>query len=622
MAFITGTTDSETLNGTADADIIEASDGNDTLNGLGGDDTLFGGGDNDIANGADGNDLIDGGLGDDWLIGGLGNDYINGADGGDRIEGGNGNDALYGVDGDDVIFAGGAHDVVFGGLGNDRIFDGTAEGVSGSGVDIFDGGEGNDTITILRQTLTHVSQTIAVNGGNGHDVVDYTSARNDTGNVDLSYGDDRFILRDVGAGVVNLTVGEGHDVIEWRDGPDYPAQTATDDPALVISDFNEGEDQVDLSAILPSLNNWSGSNPFATQHFRLVQDGDAVLLQVDYNGINDEGVIGGAEGVFDYYTLIRFENCDITKFSSSNFPAIPLGGLTIIGDLTDETIGGSAFEDSLSGQGGNDILLGLGGDDLLNGDYGNDLLLGGTGSDAMYGGFGNDSYEVDDAGDTVNEAANAGFDVVFSSVNFRLGAHVENLAFNVPGSTAVIGTGNGLDNLIVGNDLNNRLSGVSGDDLLQGGDGNDTLNGGAGADVLRGEAGNDVLEGGAGSDVLIGSTGADRYVFTAVYATSGDTDTVRFSVEDGDRLDLRRIDAISGGANDAFAFIGDAAFSGAAGELRYELAGGWNVGGGPDAGSGNIYMVSGDVDGDGVADFAIQLQVNGGAPLTAGDFLL
>lgn len=57
----------------------------------------------------------------------------------------------------------------------------------------------------------------------------------------------------------------------------------------------------------------------------------------------------------------------------------------------------------------------------------------------------------------------------------------------------------------------------------------------------------------------------------------------------------------------AFQFIGTAAFSNTAGELRYEVV------------DGNTY-VYGDTNGDGAADFMILLA--GSYSLTAGDFVI
>ena len=71
-----------------------------------------------------------------------------------------------------------------------------------------------------------------------------------------------------------------------------------------------------------------------------------------------------------------------------------------------------------------------------------------------------------------------------------------------------------------------------------------------------------------------------------------------------DRIDLRRIDAdTASDADDASAFIGDAAFSGAGGEVRYANG-----------------RLSGDIVGGGGAEF--QIEIANGAILTVDDLLL
>ncbi|MGH6644875.1 MAG: hypothetical protein ACRED3_19495, partial [Bradyrhizobium sp.] len=75
-----------------------------------------------------------------------------------------------------------------------------------------------------------------------------------------------------------------------------------------------------------------------------------------------------------------------------------------------------------------------------------------------------------------------------------------------------------------------------------------------------------------------------------------------------DKVDLRGIDArIDVAGNQAFHFVGTAAFSHHSGELRYATQ------------SGNVY-VYGDVNGDGVTDFSVQ--VSHLTSIQAGDFLL
>jgi hypothetical protein len=61
------------------------------------------------------------------------------------------------------------------------------------------------------------------------------------------------------------------------------------------------------------------------------------------------------------------------------------------------------------------------------------------------------------------------------------------------------------------------------------------------------------------------------------------------------------------GGDQAFAWTGNAAFSGTAGELRFAIA-------------GNTTTESGDTDDDGTADFALWL--TGQVVLTEGDFEL
>jgi len=82
----------------------------------------------------------------------------------------------------------------------------------------------------------------------------------------------------------------------------------------------------------------------------------------------------------------------------------------------------------------------------------------------------------------ITEAANAGTDLVISSVDFSLAAlaNVENLTLT---GTAVTGTGNAADNSIKGNASANTLSGGDGDDVLDGGAANDSMTGGKGDDA-------------------------------------------------------------------------------------------------------------------------------------------
>jgi len=236
---------------------------------------------------------------------------------------------------------------------------------------------------------------------------------------------------------------------------------------------------------------------------------------------------------------------------------------------------------------------------VIKGNVGNNRLDGGTGRDSMFGGAGNDTYIVDNVGDRVFETTTAassinagGTDTVLSSVTFNLNANagvrfVEKLTLT--GSGNINGTGNALANTITGNDANNTITGFDGNDILQGGAGDDTINGGLGRDRMT------------------GGTGADVFVFRSI-GESGTTTATRDVITDFgsgvDVIDLQAIDADSTRTNNqAFSFIGDVAFTGRAGELRFANS-----------------ILSADVNGDKRADFQVQFSGVGG--LTETEMIL
>ncbi|MBL0373942.1 putative Ig domain-containing protein [Rhizobium sp. KVB221] len=166
------------------------------------------------------------------------------------------------------------------------------------------------------------------------------------------------------------------------------------------------------------------------------------------------------------------------------------------------------------------------------------------------------------------------------------------------------------DDVLFGDQGNDHLRGGRGDDRLLGGNGNDLLRGGYGSDELYGGQGNNRLRGGLDADTLTGGAGADLFVFRSVGDSLPATaDTITdFSRAQGDKIMLRFIDADTTAAgHQHFSFIGKAAFSNAAGELRFER-------------SGADTLISGDIDGDGVADFAILAA--GHINFRADDFVL
>lgn len=237
----------------------------------------------------------------------------------------------------------------------------------------------------------------------------------------------------------------------------------------------------------------------------------------------------------------------------------------INGGFGDDQIHGGHGRDRLRGEDGNDRLFGGDGDDSLSGGSGNDLLDGGRGNDYANGGDGDDRI-IGDTGDDVLAGDN-GNDLIH---------------------------GDGGNDHLDGGAGDDTLAGGSGNDVILGGHGNDTLQGADGNDNLSGGAGNDILYSSAGVDQLTGGLGADRFTFIAG-GLSGTDHITDFSRAQHDVIDLSGIDANSGVAgNQAFTFIGHHAFSHIAGQLRV-------------SGSGHATVLQGDINGDGVGDFAIRV---------------
>jgi serralysin len=127
---------------------------------------------------------------------------------------------------------------------------------------------------------------------------------------------------------------------------------------------------------------------------------------------------------------------------------------------------------------------------------------------------------------------------------------------------------------------------------------------GAGKDTLRGGWAGPAHRRGRGRPFRV-RAGIE---FGGTTATTCDVVT-DFSHAQGDTIVLNPIDANTRtpDVDDAFTFIGTAAFHGVAGELRYTA-------------SGANTLVLGDVNGDGQADFALLLL--GAISLTKSDFVL
>lgn len=267
---------------------------------------------------------------------------------------------------------------------------------------------------------------------------------------------------------------------------------------------------------------------------------------------------------------------------SDRFLAYTLSGADrVIGSTRDDYLIGFGGNDSLGGGHGDDRLFGGAGRDTLSGGDGDDFLAGGEGTDLLSGGDGDDTCLVNQRTDRVIERRGGGVDSILSSVSLRLPDHVERLV--LIGEDAVCGIGSAGSDVIDGNEAGNRLEGL------------------AGHDRLDGDGGADLLDGGGGNDFLRGGRGADTFRFRT--AVEADGDRIADLGDGADRIDLSDIDATPRRGDQAFGWIGADGFSGHAGELRF--AGG---------------RILGDTDGDGRADFSIQLL--DGADVGRGDLIL
>ncbi|HEX8450036.1 MAG TPA: hypothetical protein VF652_10645, partial [Allosphingosinicella sp.] len=144
-------------------------------------------------------------------------------------------------------------------------------------------------------------------------------------------------------------------------------------------------------------------------------------------------------------------------------------------------------------------------------------------------------------------------------------------------------------------------------------DGSFRVFGGSGTDFIQGSQNGDIIVGRERGDTLYGNGGNDVFRYNSI-ADSNSTE--RDGIQDfnaGDLIDLSRIDAnVLVDGDQAFSFIGNALFSGTAGELRFE-----NYSNG-----GTVWLVQGDVDGNGFSDFEVILVINPADPITASDFIL
>lgn len=478
--------------------------------------TLTGNSGKNRLSGLGGNDLLDGGTGSDTLIGGLGNDsYVVDVAGDVVIEAANaGTDTVRSLIAyvlstnlENLTLTGSAAIAGTGNaLANVLIGNGAGNRLNGlAGDDMLDGGAGADTMVGGRgNDLYIVSST-------GDVVTETANAGNDTVQSAIAY--------ELGANVENLILSGIADI--GGTGNALANMISGNDASNTLSGGGGG-DMLSGQGGNDTLNGDSGSDTLY---------GDAGN-DVLFGGSGSDKLDGGTgyDGVSYFYAQAGISLDLVTQSASDGLGGTDtlIGIEVVYGSAFGDTLIGDAADNEFWGNGGADALDGGGGQDALIGGEGNDTLDGGAGADTLTGWTGDDIYVVDSLADTVIEEVGYGTDTIRSLITVTMAANVEILVLT--GTDGIAGTGNELSNALTGN------------------------------------SGDNTLIGGLGLDTLAGGSGADRFVWSAL-ADSGDTAALAdmvldFSGAAGDRLDFSALDANSATANnDAFSFIGSAAFS-------------------------------------------------------------
>lgn len=423
--------------GTAEADILPGSTSADVIRGGAGHDFIEGYDGNDRLSGDDGNDTLNGGAGDDVLDGGDGNDRLYSSQMADGAFLRGGNDTLYGGAGDDdLLLYDPDNGVAYGGDGNDKI---QAAFLGAAGTAAMDGGGGDDVLVVNQ--IGHAGAGVTMTG---------------------SWGRDTFLL-------LGSHAGSAH----------------------VVTDFQPGEDIIDLTNI-PALQSWSHGNPLgASGYLRMQQQGVDTVIWID-----DDGAAGTQAS---WQPLLRLKNVALSSLRDRDFTDLLRldgrdTGAQLQGTAGNDQLTGTLQNDQLSGGAGDDTLTGKSGDDALDGGTGDDLLFGGLGDDRLVGGDGNDWFGKD-------------------------GMQTEG------------------DDTLDGGEGDDHLVEAAGNNTINGGPGNDDITlingvnhvfGGAGRDVISVGNGTAVIDGGDGNDTIrtdayflrapditaTGGGGRDRYEFT------------------------------------------------------------------------------------------------------------
>lgn len=457
---LTGSRESDFMEGDGNVNTLRGKAGNDTLTGLGGNDQLFGD------------------VGDDWLDGGLGADLLNGGDGTDTVS-----YLSYEVanNPENQQQTGLTIDLSNTAQSQPSATSSPAVGDVFSSIEVVEGSYYKDTFKASSDATRFVGGDA---DGSVADTVDYSASTLDADGVGVTIA-----LSNPGTALASLIAGQGG----WAAG----------DTFVSIENLtgSAGKDLLTGNSQANVLQGGAGNDTLVGGAGNDTLDGGEGINTLSYADKTTAVTLTLLDTTTAVTVSIGTERDSVLNFSNVVGGA---GQDTLIGNAADNDLSGGLEHDSLSGLAGADTLRGGAGNDTLLGGEGNDSLLGEAGDDTLIGGAGADVLDGGAGVNTVSYASSAAVVVNLTSNNHlggdALGDSLTNIQ-NVIGSVQ--------NDTLMGDNNANQLQGGNGDDALFGGAGNDTLQGDAGNDRLDGGEGNDTLTGGLGNDTLVGGFGFD-----------------------------------------------------------------------------------------------------------------
>jgi len=332
---------------------------------------------------------------------------------------------------------------------------------------------------------------------------------------------------------------------------------------------------------------------------------DQIGLKGDYAGGN--ALVLGTSTIVNVEAIVVLPgfSYDITTRDDNVAP----GGLLKV-QATQLAAGQSLHFDGSAEQNGSFLVYGGQGDDVMIGGHKDDGFYFGPGafnsSDSVDGGPGtNDQLGLDgDYGSVGTPFVLGGNITNVEAVVFLVGPEDDHNSFVVTTDDSLVAAGSSM--AIFGLFVLTNISFDGSNEL----DGAFRIYGGFGNDSLTGSAGNDWIFGGRGGDTLTGGAGTDTFYYDDVIQSTPAASDQITDFASGEKVDVSGIDAVAGGSDNAFTFLGAGAFTNHAGELRAVNQG------------GSTWLVQGDTNGDGVADLQLTLITSDAHPITSADFTL